>query len=114
MSHAFHEGLPGYDPGSIWHDGCYECELRAADPVQGLHILDAGNALRAWTDMLALRWHGGGGLDRRVSRCDALLFDALYQVAVWLERSGMSPGLVEAHLRAAGERAEHGVWGLVS
>lgn len=30
--HAYHEGLPGYDARQLYHDGCAECEFRAADP----------------------------------------------------------------------------------
>ncbi|HTE59688.1 MAG TPA: hypothetical protein VK631_05010 [Solirubrobacteraceae bacterium] len=40
--HDFHERLPGYDERNIWHDGCGECETRAAIPLLGLTHLDHG------------------------------------------------------------------------
>jgi hypothetical protein len=46
--HEYHEGLPGYDPSQIWHDGCGECEARGADPQWGMGHLDRERFARAW------------------------------------------------------------------
>lgn len=90
--HALHERLPGYDPGSILHDHCEECEERAADALPGLTALDHNTFRQAWADMLAAKWSGGAGLTRRVSDCDYRLMNALYTVAVLLERAaGQDP-----------------------
>lgn len=52
MSHAYHEGLPGYSPAQILHDGCDECEQRAAREDRGISSLDPVNyalaVARAW------------------------------------------------------------------
>lgn len=85
--HRFHEGLPGHDPRNVLHDGCPECEARAADPLDGLCALDHRNFRQAWADMLDARWSGGLGLDRNVSTCDAKLHTALYTIAVLMERA---------------------------
>lgn len=87
MMHALHERLPDFDPRNILHDGCDECEERAQKPLDGLTYLDHRNFRQAWADMLEAKWSGGKGLDRNVSRCDWLLMNALYTVAVLMERA---------------------------
>jgi hypothetical protein len=87
VSHVYHDALPGFDPGNIWHDGCPECEDRAADPLDGLSSLGYRNARQAWADMLAAKWSSGEGLSRNVSVCDTRLLNALYAIAVFLERA---------------------------
>ena len=106
MSHVYHEGLPGYDERSIWHDGCPECEQRAAAGFPSVHELDHGNRLRAWRLMRATKWSGGEGADHDVSICDHRLANALYSVAVFLERCGIKPDEVEDRLAAENERLE--------
>lgn len=87
MTHDYHDGLPGFDAGNIWHDGCRECEVRAANILSGLTSLDHHNFRQAWADMLAAKWSGGEGLNRNVSACDWRLQSALYTIAVLMERA---------------------------
>lgn len=97
MSHAHHEQLPGYDPGNLLHDGCPECEARAADMLHGLLHLDHNRVRQAWADMLAEKWSGGHGISRRVSVCDWKILNALYSIAVLLERgAGLDPHTILA------------------
>jgi hypothetical protein len=90
--HAYHDRLPGFDPGNVLHDGCQECEDRATSPLNGLLHLDHHRFRQAWADMLEEKWSGGSGLARKVSVCDQQLMSALYSIAVLLERAaGMDP-----------------------
>lgn len=105
--HACHEALPGYDPGNIWHDGCEECEDRAASPFTSLHTLDHNSFRQAWADMLAAKWSGGEGLTRSVSACDRRLLSALYDIAVVLERAaGQDPRVTLVTIDARNEELE--------
>lgn len=105
--HAPHDALPGYDPGNILHDGCEECEERAAAPLLGLTALDHRNFRQAWADMLAEKWSGGEGLSRNVSECDYRLMGALYTIAVLFERAtGADPHHTLAVMDARNERLE--------
>lgn len=85
--HDHHDVLPGFDSGNILHDGCAECEHRAANPLDGLTALDHRKFRQAWADMLAAEWSGGEGLARNVSSCDWSLIGALYTIAVLMERA---------------------------
>ena len=46
--HGYHEGLPGYSPAQILHDGCGECEARGQRPAVAMAHLDHGTFRRAW------------------------------------------------------------------
>lgn len=50
--HNYHERLEGFDARQIWHDGCEECEARAATVPYSLGTLDDERLLRAWERML--------------------------------------------------------------
>lgn len=80
MSHVYHEGLPGYDPASVLHDGCPECEERSRRGLDGVLALDRDRQLALWQDPVT-----------RTSACDARLRRELYTVAVFLQGAGISP-----------------------
>ena len=46
--HSYHNGLAGYAPEQIFHDGCPECERRGADPITALDYMDRPTFARAW------------------------------------------------------------------
>lgn len=48
MSHSYHEGLPGYDPAQIFHDGCEECEYRGENVLTAIGAMDTQTFVRAW------------------------------------------------------------------
>jgi hypothetical protein len=83
--HAYHDGLAGYDPSNVLHDGCEECEGRAADGIQGLQALDETNFARLLNKMVDAEF-----IDDRypetISHADATLCGTLYAIAVLLER----------------------------
>jgi hypothetical protein len=85
-SHLDHTRLPGYDPGNRWHDGCPECEKRAADPVFGMTTLDPHRFRAAWTDMVKVNYLDQP-LGRELSRCDERLLGTLYVFSVVLHRA---------------------------
>lgn len=98
--HAFHEGLAGYHPEQILHDGCPECEDRAAMGVDALGHLDDFARIRAWRLMRAEKWSGGESVGYPVSVLDWTLANTLYAVAVFMERCGIKPDEIEARLCA--------------
>lgn len=81
MSHVYHEALPGYDPQSVLHDGCPECEERSRRGLAGVLAVDRDRQLKLWQSR-----HG-----KVTSRCDARLRRELYVVMVFLEGAGISP-----------------------
>lgn len=83
MSHAYHEKLPNYNPDSILHDGCEECEDRGNAGLDGLLELDHKNAQRAAERMIA--WQMRGEL-RPTDDSEARLLKTVYLMFVWLER----------------------------
>ena len=56
MMHCFHPDLEGYDPKSILHDGCEECEQRSRKGVAGLLDLDSSNLELLWLRCLKSRY----------------------------------------------------------
>ena len=61
MMHCFHPDLEGYDPKSILHDGCEECEQRSRKGVAGLLDLDSSNLELLWLRCLNDEYSGHNG-----------------------------------------------------
>lgn len=93
MSHVYHEGLPGYHPESILHDGCPECENRSRlRGLDGVLALDHTRQLALWRSLLGPRIPTSG--------CDGRLRRELYGVMVFLEGAGITPEEVLERWRA--------------
>jgi hypothetical protein len=88
--HDYHEGLAGYDPAQILHDGCGECEDRSREPSGGLIHLDRGNFARAWAR--AAEWHTGGL--GNLARCELPMLCVMRDVQIKLEQYGVPIGQV--------------------
>jgi hypothetical protein len=88
--HDYHEGLTGYSPDQILHDGCSECEARSKETAGGLIHLDRSNIARAWAR--AALWNRSGLSD--ISRCEIPLLSALWVVQLKLEQYGVPIGQV--------------------
>lgn len=98
--HAYHEGLPGFDPAQILHDGCPECEARGADPANGIGYLDNGNYRRAVTR--AIMWETDYA--PAISQAEAPLLRMLWTVLLRgtsLEVLVLAPDLMGAMYRGA-------------
>lgn len=89
MTHAYHKGLPGYHPDQVLHDGCGECESRAASRNLGLANLDSSSFARAW--YRAARYNRAGL--NYLSDAERPMLDALWAVQVQLERRGIEIGV---------------------
>ena len=76
MIHDYHEGLPGYDPAQLLHDGCRECERRGADVEIALANLDQMTFVRA----VARAERFEAGVPLNVSVAEAPLLRVLSQV----------------------------------
>jgi hypothetical protein len=92
MSHAYHEGLPGYNPKSILQDGCPECEERSRRGLNGVLALDRTRQLALWQRLSVP--------SVPISDCDARLHRELYIVMVFLEGAGITPEEVLERWRA--------------
>jgi len=105
MAHDYHEGLPGYDPKQILHDGCSECEARAQHRDLGINTLDHVNFARAWKR--AADWNQRGGQGLSLSHAELPMLRTLWAVQVQLEHYGQPIGTlpVRARTSAAGERS---------
>jgi len=103
MAHDYHEGLPGYDPKQILHDGCSECEWRARHHDHGISFLDRDSFARAW--LRAAQWYRQGLPNMSVAEIPML--SALWAVQVQLARYGHPIGTlpVRARASATGERS---------
>lgn len=89
--HDYHEGLPGYSPEQILHDGCGECEDRARSQDGGLGHLDQQNFYRAWSR--AAEWNRSGAA--HVARAEIPLLRILWSVQLKLEScAGVPIGIV--------------------
>lgn len=105
--HAYHDNLAGFDQRNVLHDGCEECEQRAADPLgQGLPALDHKNRLKLWHDLRAYRFGSVDQDGRNISRCDLRLIDCMYSIACFLERAGIDAAEVEDRMRDENDRLE--------
>ncbi len=91
--HDYHDGLPGYSPDQILHDGCGECEHRAKSDDHGIAHLDHRNFYRAW--LRAVEWNMRGLTD--LARAEIPMLNALWAVQVKLESC---TGLPIGHLPA--------------
>lgn len=98
MSHSYHPSLDGYDERNVLHDGCPECDRRAADPLRGVLELDEFNRLKLWRDMRRAKFGESEPLGRNTSRNDWELIDALYLIAVFMERAGLTASAIEGGL----------------
>jgi hypothetical protein len=94
MSHDYHDGLLGYSPAQILHDGCAECEQRAASPDHGISHLDRRNFIRAWRR--AAKWNTDGIPD--LAQAEVPMFRVLWAVQLKLERLGIPIGALPASL----------------
>lgn len=90
MSHDYHQGLPGYSPQQILHDGCIECEARGKRDDHGIGSLDQQNFARAW--QRAAAWNRDIVTD--VSAAEAPLLRTLWSLQLRLERRGVPIGEV--------------------
>lgn len=88
--HDYHEGLPGYSPDQILHDGCGECEDRAVSRNHGIAFLDRGNFARAWAR--AEEWNRTGLPD--IAKSEVPMLDVLWAVQCQLENFGVPIGQV--------------------
>lgn len=84
MSHAYHEGLPHYNPDALLHDGCPECEERAAEGIGAINSMDWRRGRCAVERAVA---YNRGDLERPVTDAsEARFLNALWNVLVWLQR----------------------------
>ena len=90
MTHDYHEGLAGYSPAQILHDGCGECEARGADPSEAIAHLDRQNFVRAWER--AADWNKTGCPD--IAAAEVPLLRVLWTVQLQLEPRGWPIGAV--------------------
>jgi hypothetical protein len=102
VSHDYHDGLPGFSAAQILHDGCGECEARAASPEHGIGNLDRGNFVRAWHR--AAEWNTHGLPD--VAEAEVPMLRVLWAVQLKLENLGVPIGTLPVSLAAfAGEQS---------
>lgn len=87
--HDYHDALPGYRPEQLLHDGCGECEARAARSDHGLANLDAGRFERAWQRAAQLGQKGLPGM----SNAEHELLSMLWLIQVKLETRGVPIGV---------------------
>lgn len=94
--HSYHEALTGYSEAQILHDGCGECEGRAADRNLGIGYLDKQRFARAWRR--AADWNRGGLPD--IAKAEVPMLDALWAVQCQLENFGVPIGEVPFDVRS--------------
>jgi len=90
MSHAYHEGQPGYSETQILHDGCGECKQRSNAVWMAINYMDYITFAAAWKRAVE---YERGGLDD-VSAAELPVLRALWAVAVQLERRGIPIGVL--------------------
>lgn len=88
--HSYHDGLPGFDEAQILHDGCEECEQRAASPGHGIGNLDRRSFAEAWAR--AAEWNRGGLSN--VAKAEMPMLSVLWAVQIKLEGYGCTIGQV--------------------
>lgn len=88
--HDYHDGLPGFDPAQILHDGCQECEQRSDATDGGLAHLDRQNFALAW--QRSAQWNRSGLAN--LSRAEIPLLNILWSVQIKLEQYGVPIGEV--------------------
>jgi hypothetical protein len=97
MSHDYHEGLPGYSPNQLLHDGCGECEARSKTFTHGIGHLDTDAFARAWGR--AAEWERQGGDLTDVSQAERPLLRMLWALQIHFERRGVPLGRCPGSLR---------------
>lgn len=104
--HTYHDNLPGFDANNVLHDGCDECEARAMNPMGvGIPHLDHNNRLKLWRDMIG--YHFTADRDQRqFSACDRTLMDAMYLIAVFMQRAGFQPDEIEKRMAETNARLD--------
>ena len=88
--HSHHESLPGYDKAQILHDGCEECERRAASPNLGLAYLDMHSFVSAMHR--SVKWNQGQLAYSTVSAAESPLLNVLWAFQCQLENFGYRIG----------------------
>lgn len=91
MVHDYHEGLPGYSPEQILHDGCLECEERGKRDDHGIGSLDSRRFAAAWKR--AADWNRTTDI-RDVSQAERPLLNTLWSIQLRLEPRGVPIGEV--------------------
>jgi hypothetical protein len=92
--HSYHEGLPGFSPAQLLHDGCAECESRAGSRDHGIANLDRHNFRLAW--QRSAQWNTVGVPD--IARAEIPMLSVLWSVQLHLERYGFPIGQLPGHL----------------
>jgi len=91
MAHDYHEGLPGYDPQQILHDGCGECEQRAySDAAHGITQLDRLHFAQAW--VRAAEWNQRSSVGLSLSHAELPMLRTLWAIQVQLAGWGQPIG----------------------
>lgn len=89
--HDYHQGLPGYHPNQILHEGCRECEHRGQRPRVALTHLDQSNFRRAWER--AAQWNYGQlEAGDHIAVTEVELLETLWSIQILLEREGVPIG----------------------
>ena len=86
--HDYHDALPGFDEAQILHDGCGECESRAASRNHGIANLDPTNFMRAWARAAAWNQHGL----RNIAHAEIPMLDVMWAIQCQLENYGVPIG----------------------
>ena len=86
--HDYHDGLPGFSPERVLHDGCGECEARAASPDHGIAHFDRANFVKAWHR--AAEWNTAGLPD--LARAEMPAFHVIWAIQLKLENLGVPIG----------------------
>lgn len=96
MAHDYHDGLPGYSPAQILHDGCGECEFRGRNINHAINSMDRGRFALAW--QRAADWNRS--MVPAVSQAERPLLEALWAIQLQLERvCGVPIGELPRHDR---------------
>lgn len=90
MAHDYHDGLPGYSPAQILHDGCGECEARGRNLSLAIGSMDKGRFALAWRR--AADWNLTVGVVGDVSQAERPLLEALWAIQLRLENYGIPIG----------------------
>jgi hypothetical protein len=88
--HDYHDGLPGFSEAQILHDGCGECEARAANLSHAIGSMDKGRFALAWAR--AAEWNRHALPD--VSKAEAPLLNVLWAIQLKLDERGVPIGEV--------------------
>jgi hypothetical protein len=94
MTHDYHDALPGYSRQQVLHDGCRECEARAASADHGISKLDKHRFASAWAR--AAEWNQKGLPD--VASAEVPMLRVLWSVQLALHSWGLPVGALPADL----------------